>query len=340
VDATSAVYLRIASLTIAASDYLMTFGDEIDLYRKQTSILRMTRSCLLFIIVRYASILSNFFSNFFFLYDGVTLQQCSQIMHIAPNFKAVATIASQLIMLLRTYAVSGKNKFVLWGLSALFLFVSVVELWANNYDPIPTQSPGLGNCFSTNTPGQLIFRWHYIAAVSFDAIATLLATFFLWSPNAGFVTAFARMMFRDGLLYFLVLTGANILNVISVSSKDHTTQASCAPLAVAATMVMSERIIFNMQVPDRSPRKPRAASGTEGDNDDPTPSGPPHLFDFRRGQPPKRATESVQETTVPVFALESDVERQYSVVFTDKTKRDEVSHEEDPPYESEWVEKL
>jgi len=185
-------------------------------------------------------------------------------------------------------------------MSVLFFAVITLELFVNNYNQLPTQSAA-GNCYSSNPPGHQLYWVHNLVAVIYDSAATAIASYFLFLPRLGLISGFARMIFRDGILYFIVLTGANILNLIMFLSPDPATQPSCVSLLIAATQVMAERIILNMQAVSSdgsSNRPPAAIPETEASDID---TMRPRRQKFG-AKPIRNGATGTISTTIPMFA--------------------------------------
>ncbi|KAF8321351.1 hypothetical protein DL93DRAFT_2130877, partial [Clavulina sp. PMI_390] len=211
----STAYLRIASISIALYDYLTTIPAEIRLYRSQPSLFKMSRACVLFIAVRYVSILAVVTSNVGFFGTGFSANTCKHYQLVAPLTKLFAVLISQIIVSIRTYAISRKEPWVKWTLLALFVASMVPEFLGNTYGRVPVQN-AQKNCTSGNLPNAKIAWIHYLAAVIFDTVVTAISTGFLiiHSPSMSLMSGLSRLMLQEGLVFFVFLTGVNVLNLI------------------------------------------------------------------------------------------------------------------------------
>ncbi|KAG8705940.1 hypothetical protein FRC09_002663, partial [Ceratobasidium sp. 395] len=102
-------------------------------------------------------------------------------------------------------------------------------------------------CTSGNLPEHKVAWVHYLAAVVFDTVAMGIATFYLYSPTKTTITGLAKVMLEEGLLYFIFLTVANVVNLAMFLVADISTQSCAAVFGQAVTMIMSQRIILNLQ---------------------------------------------------------------------------------------------
>ncbi|KAH8993126.1 hypothetical protein EDB92DRAFT_435949 [Lactarius akahatsu] len=95
--------LRIVSVTIAAYDYLATLPAE---YRFYQSSNRRSSGLVLFVLIRYTSVIVLVVSNVGFFYHGFTPNTCGHFHLAVPALKVVQTMVSQAILAIRAYNIS------------------------------------------------------------------------------------------------------------------------------------------------------------------------------------------------------------------------------------------
>jgi hypothetical protein len=98
--------LRIASLSIAAYDYFLTLPSEVRLY-KTTS--RRSLGFILFVLIRYSSMIVMVTSNTGFFYHHFSPKTCAHYCYVAPVFKVIQLMVSQAILGIRTYNIAQRN---------------------------------------------------------------------------------------------------------------------------------------------------------------------------------------------------------------------------------------
>ncbi|KAL4073547.1 hypothetical protein J3A83DRAFT_2558919 [Scleroderma citrinum] len=130
-------YLRVASLAIAFYDYLLTLPREYQFYRSQPHFLRMSLACILFILIRYSSILVMIVSNYGVFATSFTLESCRRYYYVSPIMKVVQSMISQAILGIRTYSVSGRRRQVGIFLLAYYTITVSLEWFFNIYRRIP-----------------------------------------------------------------------------------------------------------------------------------------------------------------------------------------------------------
>jgi len=86
---TAANNLRIASISVAAYDFLTTLPAEFRLYKTAN---RRSLGFILFVLIRYLSIIVITISNTGFFYHGFSPKVCAHYGYIAPVFKGTVPV--------------------------------------------------------------------------------------------------------------------------------------------------------------------------------------------------------------------------------------------------------
>ncbi|KLO18965.1 hypothetical protein SCHPADRAFT_96723 [Schizopora paradoxa] len=240
-----AAYLRVSSLAIALFDYVQTFPGEMRLYYGQTSLLSLSPACILFILVRYTSVAALVTSNVGFFGSGFSLNACRHFYLVAPVLKLIAVLISQVIIGVRTYAISRKSRWVFWALVAAFVLALAPEILGNVVRRVVAQTPEK-NCTSGNLPGAKLAWLHYLAAMLYDAFTMGIATWYLVSNSRGNqrMSRLSRLLLEEGLIYFIALTAFNVLNLVLFRSNNLAIQSSATTLGQAITMIFSQKFIL------------------------------------------------------------------------------------------------
>ncbi|KAL6302508.1 hypothetical protein BKA93DRAFT_397806 [Sparassis latifolia] len=246
-------YLRVASLAIAMYDWLWTLPVEYRIYREQSSIFNLSRPCIFFILIRYVSIVTMVANNVGFFRHDIPPSVCSHYLYFAPIMKC--------ILFLRTWAISRRSQWVFWTLAILFSVSVPVEYFVSVYKRVPVQSD-CGNCTSANQDGYRVAWVFYMICMVYDTTCTAIVTSYLWfeSLNTNNGQRLARLLLREGLIYFVFLTVVNILNLIVYHTAKTNAQSAAASLGYAITWIMAQRILIQLHEMRRSAQLVSAAS--------------------------------------------------------------------------------
>ncbi|KAG1886496.1 hypothetical protein F4604DRAFT_1274306 [Suillus subluteus] len=244
---TSEKYLRVASISIAFYEYILTLPAEWRFYRSQSSIFHISLACALFILIRYVSIMAIVISNYGFFSTAYTLPTCQNYYLVAPAFKAIQTMISQAILGIRTFNIARRDRRIGITLLLLYLFSISAEWFSDLFHRTPVVVDG--NCTSANT-GKVLSTWfYYLAVMMYDIVMVTISTVYLlrYDPLSSRVERLIRVLIYDGIGYFIVLSAANILNLILYHTTNIETQSAGASIGYAVTWIMSQRILINIR---------------------------------------------------------------------------------------------
>ncbi|KAH7101319.1 hypothetical protein BKA62DRAFT_619019 [Auriculariales sp. MPI-PUGE-AT-0066] len=268
----SVEYLRVASITVAAYDFLLTLQYEYRFYSTQTKRKWPSVACTLFFLIRYSSALIIVITGIGY-YASFTEAACNRYYLLAQSSRVLLQVfISQIILAVRTYAISRRSRTIAVVLVIALVICTVGEAVGSIYARVPNRGAGIRNCTSSNG-GVKLARLHYVFGIAFDALTLIISSYYLIGPRPWAYFSFngvVRTMLTDGLGYFAVLTVANIINILFWTSASQKQQNMAASLGYAFTMIGSQRILINLQgIADHSsnmtlPRPPmrNVATGT------------------------------------------------------------------------------
>lgn len=247
-------YLRIASISIALYDYVITLPAEWRFYRSQPSIFHLSIACILFILIRYVSIVVMLLSNYGYFATNITPEICQHYFILAPIFKVLQTMVSQVIIGFRTWNIARRNRRIGLTLVLLFLTAVTLEWFTNMFDRIPvTDEPG--NCTPGNA-GKTLSAWlYYVTAMMYDLVILTISTTHLlqYDVLSNRLERIVRVLMYDGIGYLVVLTGSNVLNIVLYRESDIQTQSAGASIGYAVTWIMSQRILIHLREMQQAP---------------------------------------------------------------------------------------
>ncbi|KAJ7038587.1 hypothetical protein C8F04DRAFT_1088736 [Mycena alexandri] len=242
-DLTRGTIFRIISLSLAGGDVVQTIPQTVRFYRAQWAKgRRVTTVCFFYAMARYMSILSLIANAHAAFSPSPNFEACKRI-YLLPNVTALlAAIAVQVLVYLRTVAISGRSKYVRVGLGSIMLLGFPVQTFGIVYHRDPFfASNGLckGEVLRAGEPDwNIVF---YSANMAFDFIACVTATYYIVASSQfhqlSRLSKFFRHILRDGLLYFVVVFLVNLWVVLEFAHVFASGAASMLPLAVVLIAV-------------------------------------------------------------------------------------------------------
>ncbi|KAJ7904754.1 hypothetical protein B0H14DRAFT_2664240 [Mycena olivaceomarginata] len=142
---------RIISFSLAGGDVLQTMPDTYRLYRKQWVNGSVSAVCFFYACARYLSIISLVSNGIGFFGTHFTPASCRRF-YMLPNITAMlAGMAVQVLVFIRTFAISGRSKRCFYGLGSVLLLCFPVQVFGITYhrDPFLSKSPfqlTIGRC--------------------------------------------------------------------------------------------------------------------------------------------------------------------------------------------------
>ncbi|KAF9219601.1 hypothetical protein BS17DRAFT_789051 [Gyrodon lividus] len=245
-----AAYIRVASTSIAAYDYLRTFPTAYDFYETEWKSSQISVSLCLFVLIRFTSIALLIISNIGFFDTHFSFETCSRFYLIAPIFKAFQIMISQCIMGVRTYNLSGRSKGIGYFLLVFYLIACGLQWYSNLYNRRPSFEPAIGDCLGKLLSGDQIGSWfYYVIAIVYDITTTTISVSYLVKykrtlSNTSIIFRFIDSMLYDGMGYFVMLTVPNAVNLALFQSHDPI-QTAAVTIGYVMTWLMSQKLILN-----------------------------------------------------------------------------------------------
>ncbi|KAI0250590.1 hypothetical protein BJV78DRAFT_556294 [Lactifluus subvellereus] len=236
-------------MSIAAYDYLLTLPLEVRLYKSSD---RIGLGLILFILIRYSSIVVIVVSNVGFFYPRFSSTSCGHYYHAIPVFKVIQLMVSQTILGVRTYCISLSNVWVGRIISLAYFIVVTFQWFSALAHRIPVMTgvnaSGQGNCIVGNShPKMPISTWSmHLAATLYGCLVLSIATYYLLRMRITGMSAASRLeniLLYDGLIYIVASTAVDVVNIFLFRGTPGSIQPAGASLGSAATWIMSQRIL-------------------------------------------------------------------------------------------------
>ncbi|KAJ7129439.1 hypothetical protein C8R44DRAFT_78194 [Mycena epipterygia] len=145
---------RIISFSLAGGDVLQTCPATLRLYKKQWVNGNLSPVCIFYALARYMSIISLVSNGIGFFGTNFTPASCKRF-YMLPNVTAMlAGMAVQVLVFIRTYAISGRSKYVWFGLGSVMLLCFPVQVFGIVYhrDPALLQGSCKGKVLHPHEP--------------------------------------------------------------------------------------------------------------------------------------------------------------------------------------------
>lgn len=161
------------------------------------------------------------------------------------------TLGSEAILAVRTYAFLGKSPVLgvllsamLLGETGFLLYVAIAGV--HQIDPIPIGDMK-GPCTASDAPGKHVVSGFWLAPVAFDLICTFLT---LWKASSikdvWRTSRIVQIFIREGLGYFLLVAGVNVLNAAFMFQQNPNLQNINCFLALVLSQVLCCRLVLNL----------------------------------------------------------------------------------------------
>ncbi|KAG1840512.1 hypothetical protein C8R48DRAFT_765913 [Suillus tomentosus] len=169
-------------------------------YQSESSFFHLSLACVLFILIRYVSIVTIVVSNYGFFSTTFTQQTCQKYYLLAPIFKAVQTMTSQVILGVRTFNIARRDRRIGIALLLLFLFSISAEWFVDLFHGTQQKAAvlDLGNCTSVNSAKVLSTWFFYFPVMLYDIVMVTVSTMYLlrYNPLSSRVERLIRVVER------------------------------------------------------------------------------------------------------------------------------------------------
>ncbi|KAJ7507383.1 hypothetical protein B0H11DRAFT_1971517 [Mycena galericulata] len=209
-------YMHVVDITILLFDYSVTMDLEMSLMWSS----KWSLSKFLFFLSRYSPLFDVPVLLYYSMMPNLSFELCSQL-HAAASWGTIFGIAvAEAILILRTYALSGRKRSVLiffttvWTIAILSSIV-LLELFLRSVIYGPPPSPDVPGCFLVD--GDVVF-----ASVPFVLVLlndTIIMAYTLWIGLRNYRHSrnpLILALYRDGIKYYIFLSIISLINVATL----------------------------------------------------------------------------------------------------------------------------
>ncbi|KAJ7076505.1 hypothetical protein B0H15DRAFT_864063 [Mycena belliarum] len=243
------LYFYFCAIAILYYDHLLTFPAEVAyIWRRPKS-----RSAYWFFLNRYL----NFFSTLpvtvfnFVRFDHAV---CTKYAFFRQVLLVVQVVVVDLILSLRVYALYGLDRRILYMFACATVIGMGITGWAISaqHNPRDLEDYSVPGCFlplSVSSGTDLAAVWEALLAYDLLIFGTILfRTSQFWLRHRGSLSSPALMtlMQRDGALYFIAMTLANLSNIITFYLGGSFTKGGLSTFATTISVTMTSRLMLNL----------------------------------------------------------------------------------------------
>ncbi|EIM83983.1 uncharacterized protein STEHIDRAFT_159587 [Stereum hirsutum FP-91666 SS1] len=202
----------------------------------------------LYLWTRYYGLLC-FSVNLWLFNANFTTEQCKALHYIIAASCMWATLGSEAILAVRTWAFMAKARWVGIMLVSMLLGEMVFLLYVSIAGVHQTVLVFDGPCTASDAPGKHVVMGFWLAPVLFDLICTGLTLFKAIKTNSLVRSPLLVVFIREGLFYFLAVSAVNVLNAAFMFQSNANIQNINSFLALILGQVLCCRLVLNLRAP-------------------------------------------------------------------------------------------
>jgi hypothetical protein len=240
------IYMGFVSFMILIWDHITTFDDEVEYIWKGRKGVVST----LFFLNRYLSPFGFIINLFAYLSLSWTVERCQHFVRYEGSMTVIGINTTALMMLMRISALYHRQPKVVGFVAAFFLVELGVNAWLLTHGTAVVHQRQIHACtmiFDDSVPGWVASSSAWLP-LSYDTVVLALTLRKTIGPirrkTAGKI---ARVLLRDGILYYSVIFSVNLVLVIMIAAAPAGLQNITAQLEYLLTVAMMSRITLHLR---------------------------------------------------------------------------------------------
>ncbi|KAL4073434.1 hypothetical protein J3A83DRAFT_4411168 [Scleroderma citrinum] len=252
-----------AVFTLVLYDYILTVSREIELFWRRP---KRSWAFVFFVANRYITILGQIIQVIYtFLSPTIRsyYTRCDSLLLMIQVVMFVVQLIGGAIMTMRVYALYHNSRPVLIFLLALMFVASIIGCWAifsNGFTPsgltvlsVPQlQSTGGVGCSSgayLSSEQAVYMAAAWSGQLAFDVVVFLLTLVRSLRIRKEGSRSIVDILLRDGSLYFAVMCGANVVNIIVLLIATNSVKAVACTFVNVISSTLVSRLMLNLRDP-------------------------------------------------------------------------------------------
>ncbi|KLO09660.1 hypothetical protein SCHPADRAFT_1000121 [Schizopora paradoxa] len=220
-QAVNVKYTFLSAIVLLLYDAVINLSDEISLIWRQ----RWSFGKVLYIVTRYGCFIDAAVALLYGFSASLSIESCRAVYQIANWMMTFGVHICQVVLILRTYAIWDRNRVLLAYLCTVQLgaiIASIILLYFSNRSVVfvPSPSPALVSCVPILRDNKLFIDYCLVLVVESNFLIILLVKgISQWRIKS---TPLVHALYRDGIVYFVVLFSVSLINVIFVERAFNT----------------------------------------------------------------------------------------------------------------------
>ncbi|KZV83280.1 hypothetical protein EXIGLDRAFT_728502 [Exidia glandulosa HHB12029] len=235
---------HVAAYSLLVWDWLLNIAEE----RKLIFGSRWTPAKVAYLVSRYYPLLTYPLVLWVQLFDH-DKALCSHIYNLPILIVIPNNISAECILILRTFAFTGGNKPILYGLLTLLAGLVAFQLWVAT--TAATMIPFGNGCFPVNSGSKLFLSGFFISTFILDSIITLIFAVFAFRMirlRLTVATRLTQLLIREGFVYFCLISAVNLVNAsFNLQTGNVAMATGAVPLSLLFCNVLSCRLVLNLR---------------------------------------------------------------------------------------------
>ncbi|KLO07776.1 hypothetical protein SCHPADRAFT_634053 [Schizopora paradoxa] len=243
----------VAAIALLFYDTALKLGDEVNhLWFAPWSIAK-----LLYLIIRYLAFVDASLIMFYEFHPDNSAQECHLLYQVAMWFMTAGIIFCQFVLIVRTYAIWARNFAVglylsIFQVAAIIISIIFCNKSAKELIFIPSPIPRVVPCIPLQESNISLYAFACVAIFDFNILTlTMLKGYSHYRKSS---TPLVRTLYRDGIIYFVVLFTVSLTNVILMRVMNNSPYfyMLTEPQRVLHTVLIT-RLILNVRVAAEKP---------------------------------------------------------------------------------------
>ncbi|KAG1813715.1 hypothetical protein EV424DRAFT_51033 [Suillus variegatus] len=237
-------YFKMIGLAVLVFDYCINLEAEVDLtWGRRWDFVR-----ILFAVARYTPFIGVPVDLIYSL-GPTSTRPCSSLYQVTSWLNLIGTVAAELLLLVRTYTLLGRNRVLLVSLLLLALgcIAGSAAVGANAGSFFKYQDPPLGTSGCYQTQRIAIYAVNYAILVLFETVILCLNVFQAWCHRGQLGSRLITRLYWDGIVYVLYILAISIANIVVIIFLPSEYAESLDTLQLVLHSVLSSRLLFNLR---------------------------------------------------------------------------------------------